>query len=142
MTRAMARHTLYAYVEGNDLEEVASEIEARIDRFIRENRWRYGKPWRVNQRRGGDPTLRPGDLPDWDLGLNLDLPDPPQEPEGWFDDVDRIATFLADLREATGRDFVMGIGDNQRGFSEDLFYVDSESPDLALLRRTIGVGDA
>jgi hypothetical protein len=137
----MARYTLYAYADGNDRDEVAEEIEARIDSFIRETRWRYGKPSLVNQRRADDPTLRTGDLPDWDLGLNLDLPDPPQKPEGWFEDVERIATFLAELRAATARDFIIGIGDSERGFSEDLFYVDSASPDLALLRRTIGVGD-
>ncbi len=136
----MARHTLYAYAAGNDLHDVAAGIEARVERFIRDNNWRYGKPWLVNQRRADDPTLRPGDLPDWDLGLNLELPDPPQEPQGWFDDVERIATFVAELRSATGRDFVIGIGDNERGFSEDLFSIDSGSPDLGLLRRMIGVG--
>jgi hypothetical protein len=136
----MARHTLYAYAEGNDLHDVAADIEARVERFIRESRWRYGKPWLVNQRRPDDPTLRAGDLPDWDLGLNLDLPDPPQEPEGWFDDVERIATFFTELRSVTGRDFVIGIGDNERGFSEDLFFIDRALPDLGLLRQIIGVG--
>jgi hypothetical protein len=134
----MARHTLYAYVKGNDLHDVAADIEARVARFIRDNRWRHGKPWVVNQQRPDDPTLRTGDLPDWDLGLNLDLPDLPQEPEGWFDDVERIATFFAELRSATGRDFVVGIGDNERGFSEDLFSIDNAAPDLGLLRRMIG----
>ncbi len=136
----MARHTLYAYAQGSDLQDVADQIEARIERFIRDVRWRYGKPWLVNQRRTDDATLRPGDLPDWDLGLNLDLPDPPQEPEGWFDDVERIAMFFAELRSATGRDYVIGIGDNEQGFSEDLFFINSDSPDLGLLRRIIGVG--
>src|SRR5688572_473669 len=136
----MARHTLYAYAEGNDLHDVAADIEARVERFIRGGHWRYGTPRVVNQSRPDDPSLRPGDLPDWDLGLNLDLPDPPQEPEGWFDDVERIATFFAELHSATGRDFVIGIGDNERSFSEDLFTIDSASPDLGLLRRMIGVG--
>jgi hypothetical protein len=135
----MARHTLYAYAEGRDLHDVAAEIEARVDGFIRDNRWRYGKPWLVNQRRPEDPTSHPGDVPEWDLGLNLELPDPPQEPEGWFDDVERIATFFADLRSATGRDFVIGIGDKERGVSEDLFSIDNDAPDLHMLRRMIGV---
>lgn len=136
----MARHTLHAYAGGNDLHDVAAEIESRVERFIRGNSWRHGKPSVVNQRRPDDPSLRPGDLPDWDLGLNLDLLDPPQEPERWFDDVERIATFFAELRSATGRDFVIGIGDNERGFSEDLLSIDSAAPDLRLLRRMIGVG--
>ena len=101
---------------------------------------RYGEPRLTNQRRERDPSLRPGDLPDWDLGLNLDLPDPPQEPEGWFEDVERIATFLAELHTVTGRDFVIGICDHERGFSEDLALIDSASVDLDFLRRIIGVG--
>jgi hypothetical protein len=136
----MSRHTLYAYAQGNDLHDVAADIEARVERFIRDGHWRYGKPRVVNQSRPDDPSLQPGDLPDWDLGLNLDLPDPPQEPGGWFDDVERIAMFFAKLHSATGRDFVIGIGDNERGFSEDLFTIDSASPDVSVLRRMIGVG--
>ena len=134
----MARHTLYAYAEGNDLHDVAADIEARVERFIRDTRWRCAVPSVVNQRRPDDPTLGPDDLPDWDVGLNLDLPDRPRKPEGWVDDVERIAVFLADLRSATGRDFVIGIGDNERGFSEDLFSIDGPAPDLGLLRRIIG----
>ena len=87
-----------------------------------------------------DASLRPGDLPDWDLGLNFDLPDPPLEPEGWFDDVERIVMFFAELRSTTGRDFVIGVADNERGFSEDLFSINTASPDLGLLRRMVGVG--
>jgi hypothetical protein len=134
------RHTLYVYAEGNDLHGVAPEIEARVEWFIRDRSWRYGTPWVVNQQRPDDPTLKLGDLPDWEVGLNLDLPDPPNEPEGWFDDVEQVALFFAQLRSVTGRDFVIGIGDNERGYSEDLFSIDNASPDLGQLRRVIGVG--
>ncbi len=79
-------------------------------------------------------------MPDWGLGLNLDLPDPPQEPEGWFEDVERIVAFLAELHAASGRAFVIGIRDNLRGFSEDLYTVAGVPPDITLLRQIIGVG--
>ena len=138
----MARHTLYAYAEGNNLHDVAAEIERRVEQYIRDSSWRYGKPWVVNQRRKHDPSLRPGDSPGWDLGLNLDLPDPPNEPEGWFNDVERIAMFFTELRSITGRNFIIGIGDNERGFSEDLFTIHTTTPDLARLRQIIGVGDS
>ena len=137
----MARHTLYAYVDGYDLDEVATDIKSRIEEFLDTTAWRYAKPRMVNQRRLNDPSLRPGDLPDWDLGLNIDLPDPPVEPPGWFADVERIANFLADLRDISGRDFIIGIVDSERKISEDLFSIDSGTPDLAMLRRIIGVGD-
>ena len=131
----MPRYTLYVYAEGNDLHDVAADIEARVEQFIHDHRWRHAMPTVVNQRRPDDPTLGPGDLPDRDLGLN-----PRREPEGCFNDVERIGMFFAELRSATGRDFVIGIGDNERAFSEDLLSIDGPSPDLRLLRRMIGGG--
>ena len=137
----MAQHTLYAYVEGSDLDDVvADEIMDLTEAFVGETAWRFGKPWLVNQRLDNDPNVRPGDLPAWELGLNFDLPDPHNEPPGWFVDVERIAVFCGELHTATGRDFVIGIGDNQRGYSEDLFYIRTASPDLNKLRMIIGVG--
>jgi hypothetical protein len=136
----MPRHTLYAYVEGNDLDDIAPPLEPRLDRFVRDTRWRYAKPWVVNQRRPDDPSLRAGDLPDWDFGLNMHLPD--GEPPGWFADVESLVTFLAPLQEEIGRAFVLGVSDNERGFTEDLpFEIDSRAPDLVLLRRVLGVND-
>lgn len=111
----MARHTLYAYIDGSDLETIAGELEARFRCFIDDETWLVRTPTIVNQRRPDDPTLRPGDLPDWDLGLNLDLPDPGEEPPGWFADIERITRFLGELHASFGRDFIIGIGDNERG---------------------------
>ena len=136
----MPRHTLYAYAEGNGLDGIADALEARLGRFVRETNWRHAGPWVVNQRRDDDPSLRAGDLPDWDLGLNMHLPD--DEPPGWFTDVETVVTFLAAVQEEIGRPFVLGVSDNQRGYAEDLpFEIDSRSPDLALLRRIVGVED-
>ena len=126
----MARHTLYAYVEGQDLHEVAGIVVQRVSYFVRKELWRYGKPRLVDQQRGRD----------WELGFNFDLPDPPQEPPGWFEDVERIALICADLQRETGRGFVLGIGDSVSGISQDLFRIDSATVDLGQLRRVIGVG--
>ena len=135
----MPRHTLYAYVEGSDLHGIAEELETQCHRFVAQADWVWGKPWVVNQKRENDPSLGPGDLPDWELGLNMHLPDPETEPPGWFSDVERIAVFLGNLHAKTGRGFVIGISDNERGISEDLFSVDHAIPDLSLLRKIIGV---
>jgi hypothetical protein len=137
----MAQHTLYAYVEGNDLDDVvADEIVGLAGALISDTSWRFGTPWLVNQRHDDDPSLGPDDLPDWELGLNFDLPDPHKEPPGWFVDVQRIAVFCGKLHTLTGRGFVIGIADNHRGYSEDLFYIRTASPDLNKLRMIIGVG--
>lgn len=125
----MARHTLYAYALGKDLHEVAGLVVQRVMYFIRKTRWRHGKPRLVDQQQNDQ----------FDLGLNYDLPDPPNEPAGWFEDIERIATFCAELRTTTGRDFAIGIGDNSSGVAEDLFYIDTDKPNLLKLRQMIGV---
>ena len=136
----MPGQTLYAYVEGNEFHGIAPELESKLELFVRDTPWRYARPWVVNQRLENDPSLRPGDRPDWDLGLNMHLPD--GDPPGWFADVETMVKFIAPLQQEIGRAFVLGISDNERGFTEDLpFEIDSRSPDLALLRRVIGVKD-
>lgn len=134
----MPKHTLFAYVEGADLHEIADSVEGRLDAFAKEDGWRVAAPFVVNQR-GHDDGLGGGDLPAWDLGLNLSLPDVGHEPEGWFLDGERIARFMGRLHGQFKRDFVIGIADNGTGVSEDLFTVESEVPDLARLRQIIGV---
>lgn len=92
----------------------------------------------VNQKAEGSGS-HPDDLADWDLGINMALPEPGDEPEGWFGDVERVAGYLATLRSTFAREFVIGIADNVTGVTEDLFFVDSDAPDLRRLRSAIGV---
>lgn len=137
-SRTMKRHTLYAYVDGSDLEDVAAPIEEGLLVLAAAPGWVASRPTVVNQKaRVSDG--RPGDLPDWDLGINFALPDPGTEPDGWFGDVERIAEHLAKLHLAFDREFVIGIADNVKGVAEDLFSVESGTPDLARLRSAIGV---
>lgn len=77
-------------------------------------------------------------MPDWDLGINLALLDPGAEPDGGGD-VERIVGHLAKLYSAFDRELVIGIADNIRGVAEDLFFVESGTPDLDRLRSAIGV---
>jgi len=134
----MSKHSLFAYVDGADLHEIEGELDAKFVDFIRNRSWKLHIPWVVNQR-GCTQGLRDGDLPTWDLGLNLVLPDIGHEPEGWFSDVEQIAKLAGELHSQFGRDFVIGIADTKTGITEDLFDVDSDTPDLALLRQVIGV---
>jgi hypothetical protein len=75
----MPKHTLYAYVDGADLEDVATQLEARFTEFVASRQWIAGVASVINQRHGRDTCTQPGDLPLWDLGLTLQLPDPGTE---------------------------------------------------------------
>jgi hypothetical protein len=136
----MARQTLYAYVDGSDLHEVAAEIEALLDEYVAQANWVLARPKLVNQIHELDESYRPGDLPDWDLGLNLDLPPPGSEPLGWFQDIEQIARLVGQVATHTGREFIIGVGDSDTGVTEDLFYVQDNELDLEGLRLTFGIG--
>ena len=138
----MSRHVLYAYVDGSDLHDTESALMERLSAFIASRSWVCTDTKVVNQRGStDDPSLGPDDLPDWDIGLNFALPDPRAETPGWFADVEDTVRFLGQLHVDTGRDFIVGTGDTTTGIAEDLFFVQSASPDLSKLRQIIGVGD-
>ena len=137
----MSRQTLFAYVDGADLEDVAESLEARFTQFVGSQRWVAGRAVVVNQRHGKETCTQPGDLPLWDLGLTLALPDPGVESAGWFSDVEAVARFLGTVHRESGRIFIIGIADTETGITEDLFDVSTDSPDLDKLRAIIGVRD-
>jgi len=133
----MSRHTLYAYVDGSDLTDVAEPIERQLQLFVDTEQWFGTRPVVINQR-SPDSDTHSDDLPDWDLGLNLALPDPGAESLNWFRELEMIARHLGRLHARFQRDFVIGISDNVTGQVEDLFFVDSDIPDLSELRAAIG----
>ncbi len=132
----MGRDTLYAYADGNDLSQVETQILDSLRVCIYERNWVGSRPRIVNQRHDGDETLGQDDLPDWDLGINLELPDPGAEPPDWFSNVEAVAQVCA----STGHPFVIGVA-TQAGVAEDLFFVDSRKPDLVRLRAVLECGD-
>ena len=136
------RHTLYAYVEGGALAEVAPLVESQSREFVGLGGWRLAVPVVVNHPRARTPDLRADDLPSWDLGINLALPNPGEEPPGWFADVERVAAFAGRLYTQIQRTIVIGVWDSERRFSEDLFDVDSPEPNIDELRTLLGAGDA
>jgi hypothetical protein len=95
----------------------------------------------VNRRHGEETCTQPGDLPLWDLGITLQLPDPGVESPGWFADVEAIAQLVGTLHRECGRDFIIGIADTETGISDDLFTVSTDSPDMGRLRAIMGVAD-
>jgi len=137
----MSRRILYAYVEGSDLERVADFLDARFQQFVNSRHWTAGHASLVNQRHRDETCTRSEDLPSWDLGLNLELPNPGAEPPGWFADVEAVALFLGKLHGESGRNFVIGISDTKTGITDDLFAISTHLPDLDKLRSIIGIGD-
>jgi hypothetical protein len=129
--------TLYAYVDGADLEGVAQAIEHRLSTFIASRTW-FSRPDLVNQRHDPDPRDNTDDLPLWDLGVNVAMPQEPF-PGDWFRDVEALIRELAELRSQVGRDFVVGIHESESGIAEDLFFVDSDTHSMQTLREIIGV---
>ena len=134
--------TLYAFVEGCDLGDVEERLVKAFHALAEAGDWRWKVPEVVNQRFERTLEMKPDDLPTWELGVLVPLPEVGTEPRGWFVDVERIVLRLATLHVQTGRDFVVGVVDNKRGFSEDLFTVDSGEPSLEELREIVGLGNA
>ena len=123
--------TLFAYADTSDLDDIAESLEAEFTDFVERSRWRNATPSIVNQRFDDDPTLKAGDRPDWQIGLNVEF-----DAADGFEDIEKIVRFLGELHSQTGCDFVIGLEED--GVNEDLFYVDTDTPDLDELRRAIG----
>jgi hypothetical protein len=130
----MAKNTLYAYFLGDDLSSFAERFVERANQLIQSRTWICSDVWTVNQRR----TASDG-IAEWDLGLNLDLPDPYCEPPDWFTDVEEIVVFCIACRAEFHHDFEIGISDNERRYSEVISEITAEPPDLDYLRNFIGI---
>jgi len=126
----MAHYALYAYAIGLEFSAIAEQVIERVNHFIASQQWRCSDVWAVNQQRSAE---------DWELGLNLSLPDPDHEPPDWFSDVEAVVRFCIELRGEFHHDFTIGITDARTGCGEDIIEVGSEPPDYNFLRRFIGV---
>jgi hypothetical protein len=71
--------------------------------------------------------------------MNLDLPDPHQEPEGWFSDIEEIAITCNELAATHHRSFVLGIANQATKVADDLFHLDGGAIDIERLKAIIGV---
>ncbi|MEK7952538.1 hypothetical protein [Luteolibacter soli] len=129
------RHVLYGYAEGDDFNDIACQITERVGQFVSGRDWVSGEAWPVNQRRGDE-----GDTKCWELGINLELPDPGREASGWFTDVEEIAITCNELARDYARPFVIGISDQETGIADDLFFLDGGAIDIERLRAIIGIG--
>lgn len=133
-------HTLYAFVEGNDLEEAAPEIVPALEEFLSSRSW--SRPTSlVNQIHPSTNALPAEDLPDWELGLLHELPNPGNDEPGWFSDIESIGVFLVELSQKTGRDFVIGLANIATGINEDIEWVQAGELDIESLKRGLGIAE-
>lgn len=123
--------TLYAYVDGSDLDGVAEPLIDDLVTFVARTVWKTATPVVVNDRLPPGGTSSSNDLPVWNVGLNL--PAPPNSP-AVLEDVVAIVQRLVSLRAQFNRDFVIGLHDPTTGIAEDFFFVDSEHVDMEQLR--------
>jgi hypothetical protein len=130
----MSSHIIYAYVDGSDLHEVAAHIESMLEGFVRGHRWQCAEPMLVNTPHPPDSAAAAGDLPLWDLGLNLAVPAGERDDEALLADLVALTEFLAHLHRDTTRDFVLGIADLRTGTSEDCLFVGEHVPSQSELR--------
>ena len=133
-----ARHTLYGYIVGVELADGERVVVDLIRTAIEAGDWHYARPCLVNQQHPAGEYDEPDDLPLWDLGLNMRLPEPGAEPVGWVDDLKSVLGILAQVFVATGRDSVVGIHDATTGITDDLFSVRSPVHDFDEFRTAIG----
>jgi hypothetical protein len=119
--------TLFVYVDGSDLDEIADLLMRRFTDFVQ--RWDVATARVVNDRRPPSPGLREGDFPDWDLGLNFTIDRLPRAK------IEELVTFLSRLARETNREFIIG-GPN----GEDWFSVQPEPREniVELLAEQIG----
>ncbi len=130
----MAKNTIYAYLMGNDFSNIADHIVAQINQLIGYREWICPDIWAVNQQSNAED----GSI-EWELGINLDLPDPYQEPPNWFEDVKVLISFCVDIRKKYNQDFIVGISDNKNGIVENIVKINTDEPDIEYVKRVIGV---
>lgn len=130
----MAKNCIYAYFLGNDFSSFADRFVERANQFIQSRSWICPAIWAVNQR-----GVTSDGVNEWDLGLNLDLPDPYSEPPGWFTDVEEIVIFCIACRMEFRHDLEIGISDNERRYSEFIIEITDEPPNLDYLRDFVGI---
>ena len=131
----MSRHILYAYVDGYDLEDVATAFEADITSFLKTFAWPVGKAWLVSQRESKKEQST--DLPRWDLGVNLELTETREEMLPYFANVEDLVVFLRSQSEKIDREFVLGISDTCTRDTWEFAFIGVEQVNIERIRRAL-----
>lgn len=127
------RRVLYVYLDEREPNGAASRVAAELEHAVSGSKWVLGAPAVVHEVGSRSDSSKLRDLPPWDVGLGLALPETGSEPCGWFRDVESVARITGDVVARTGCHFVFGIAECDAGVWEDLFVVDTATPDVGAL---------
>lgn len=109
---------LYIRVDGSDLS--ACEKSLMIEFEYLAARLHELEPKLVNFQHPKTPEMSPKDLPDWDIGLDLNLEAITKN------HATAIASSLQQIAVETKRDFVVGLT-NEFGITEDIIFIHENS---------------
>ena len=131
----MSRNILYAYIDGYDLDDVATVLESDITSFLQMLAWPCGDAWLVSDREyASGPEA---DLPRWDLGMNFELPLTREELVPHFTKIEDLAVFFHAESGKTGREFVLGVCDTVTGDTWEFALVGPEPVNIERIRRAL-----
>jgi hypothetical protein len=121
--------SLFMYVEGSDLEEVFPVIEAEGHRLLTSRTWSVPTRF-ISTHFPRTANLHPDDLPDWNLGFNLDLARAPDALKAAASDIRAIGEFASAIHRRTGRIFIFGTYDPKTHLDEDLAFVSDDPSEV------------
>lgn len=102
---------VFVYVDGSDLQEVEALLLEKFQEFSQT--WGVGSVKVVNDKLPRTSDLGPYDLPDWNLGINMEVNNLPRNK------IEELLEFLSRLSTESGREFVIGEWRASTGISED-----------------------
>ena len=123
---------LAAYLLPGETELDLVRVEMRTAEFIASRHWICPDVW---------PVCQSSAEGEGEVGINLLLPEPLKEPDGWFADVEELVHFAERLRDETGRDAVICIAEVGSS-GEDILVIDGTAVDMKYLRAFIGTGES
>jgi len=124
---------VYAYVDGNDLDEIDEQMTEVFANFL--PNWSVSSTRLINDKSPRTPDLRDDDLPDWNLGLNFAVE------RLTLTEFDQLISFLSRTAVETQREFVIGGYEPSSQFAEEWGFIGTHvEPSKLQFLRDILVG--
>lgn len=109
---------LYIYIDGSDLEAYDAVLISAFTQLAA--KWSSVGALLINRRHPRAPSMRPDDVTDWDLGMNLPLKNFGETQAA------ELIPFAKALASQTGQEFVVGIA-SENGITEDLVFLGTQA---------------
>jgi hypothetical protein len=106
---------IYVYVDGSNLWNVEELLITRFQKFL--TTWGVDSARVINEKYPRTPDLHAEDLPDWNLGINLDVVNLSRSR------IEELVKFLNELATESDCEFVIGTANFETGITDDLCFV-------------------